>query len=503
MASDRFKGGAEPVPARRPTLELLSPGLVERIVAEALDVLHEVGVLVDDDEALALLGDGGAQIDRNSRRAMIPEDLVWRSVQSVPNAPVVFSRDGEPALRLEGWNVHFDPGSAAIKILDAQTGHARPATSADLIDLVRLADALPHLAAQSTALVVSDVPREIADRYRLFLVLLNSPKPVVTGTFTVEGFAVMRDMLAVVAGGARALREKPRAIFDACPSPPLKWSRLTVQTLLECARSGLPAELVSMPLFGATSPATLAGALVQHTAENLSGVVIHHLAGRGSPIIYGGSPAVFDMRHGTTAMGAIETAMVVCAYAQIGRWLGLPTHGYLGQSDAKVVDAQAGLESSPGILMAALAGVHVVSGAGMLEFESCQSLEKLVIDDEICGMALRLARGIEGRGTRLAEDLWGDLASGDHFLTSPATLRWLRDEMVFPSAVIDRRSRDAWQAEGSTTTLDRARQRVREILARHQPKPLDDGARQELVQIMTAEARRHGLDRLPGVQPAG
>ena len=105
-----------------------------------------------------------------------------------------------------------------------------------------------------------------------------------------------------------------------------------MQTLLECARSGLPAELISMPLFGATSPATLAGALVQHTAENLSGVVIHRLAGSGSPIIYGGSPAVFDMRHGTTAMGAIETAMVVCPYAQIGRSLGLPTHGYLGQS---------------------------------------------------------------------------------------------------------------------------------------------------------------------------
>ena len=136
---------------------------------------------------------------------MIPEDVVWRCVQSVPPAPTVFSRDGEPALRLEGWNVHFDPGSAAIKILDSQTLEARAATSADLVNLVRLADALPNLAAESTALVVSDVPREIADRYRLFLVLLNSSKPVVTGTFTVEGFAVMKEMLAATAGSARRL----------------------------------------------------------------------------------------------------------------------------------------------------------------------------------------------------------------------------------------------------------------------------------------------------------
>jgi trimethylamine--corrinoid protein Co-methyltransferase len=468
-------------------------------VAEAVEVLGKVGVLVDDEEALAVLGDGGALVDKKTRRAMIPEDLVWRCVRSAPSAVSVFSRDGEPALRLEGWNVHFDPGSAAIKILDSQTLEARAASSADLVELVRLADALPNMAAQSTALVVSDVPREIADRYRLFLVLLNSPKPVITGTFTVEGFAVMKEMLAVVAGSAQALREKPRAIFDACPSPPLKWSHLTVQALLECARSGLPAELVSMPLFGATASVTLAGALVQHTAENLSGVVIHQLASPGSPIIYGGSPAVFDMRHGTTAMGAMETAMVVCAYAQIGRFLGLPTHGYLGQSDSKSVDSQAGLESSLGVITAALAGVNIVSGAGMLEFESCQSLEKLVIDDEICGMALRLVRGIQGRSQPLAEDLWGDLTPGDHFLTSPTTLRWLREEMVFPGAVIDRRSREQWLADGSTTALDRARRRVRELLTRHQPKPLSDGVRQQLVEIMSADANRHGMDRLPGV----
>jgi trimethylamine--corrinoid protein Co-methyltransferase len=497
--SGTSEGGAGEVSSRRPALELLDRDLLERIVAEAIEVLGKVGVLVDDEEALAVLGDGGARVDGKTRRAMIPEDLVWRCVRGAPSAVSVFSRDGEPSVRLEGWNVHFDPGSAAIKILDSKTQQARPAVSADLIDLVRLADALPNLAMQSTALVLSDVPAEIADRYRLFLVLLNSSKPVVTGTFTVEGFAVMKEMLAAVAGDPQRLREKPSAIFDACPSPPLKWSRLTVQTLLECARSGLPAELVSMPLFGATSPATLAGALVQHTAENLSGVVIHQLAGPGSPIIYGGSPAVFDMRHGTTAMGAMETAMVVCAYAQIGRFLGLPTHGYLGQSDAKSVDSQAGLESSMGAVMAALAGVNVVSGAGMLEFESCQSLEKLVIDDEICGMALRLVRGIQARSRPLAEDLWGDLTPGDHFLTSPTTLRWLREEIVFPSAVIDRRLRDGWLADGGTSAAERARQRAGALLARHQPKPLADDVRRRLVEIMAADAKRHGMDRLPGL----
>lgn len=482
---------------RRPVLEVLTQPLVERIVAEALEVLGKVGVWVESPEAQQVFAEGGARLDRASQRVYIPEELVWRCVRSAPSAVQVFSREGEPALQLEGLNVYFDPGSAAVRILDWETGRARLPVTADLVAFARLADALPHLAAQSTALVPSDVPEPIADRYRLFLVLLHSSKPIVTGTFTIEGFAVMREMLACVAGDEKQMRQRPMAIFDACPSPPLRWSRLTAQSLLDCARSGLPAELVSMPLLGATAPMTLAGALVQHTAENLSGVVLHQLAGPGSPIIYGGSPALFDMRHGTTAMGAPETALLVAAYAQIGRYLGLPTHGYLGQSDAKVVDAQAGLESSLGTVVAALAGVNVVSGAGMLEFESCQSLEKLVIDDEICGLAQRLVQGVQPRTHPLAEDLFAGLEHGGQFLTSPTTLRWLRAEARHPSLVIDRLPRRTWEETGSPTALQRAHRRVQELLEHHSPKPLADDVRAALMDIMARDAKRYGVDRLP------
>jgi trimethylamine--corrinoid protein Co-methyltransferase len=456
-----------------------------------------VGVYVENSEALAVLGDGGARIDRAAQRAFLPEDLVWRAVRSAPSQFTVYSREGQPALDLRPWNVHFDPGSAAIKVLDSATGQARPAATQDLVRFARLTDALPYLDAQSTALVPSDVPQSMGDRYRLGIILLNSSKPVVTGTFAVESFAVMKEMLAAVAGGEQRVRQAPMAIFDACPSPPLKWSTLTSQSLLDCARSGIPAELISMPLLGATAPVTLAGALVQHAAENLSGVAIHQLAGPGSPIVYGGSPAAFDMRHGTTAMGAMETAMLICGYTQIGRFLGLPTHGYLGQSDAKRIDAQAGLESGIGMLMAALAGVNVVSGAGMLEFESCQSFEKLVIDNEICGMVKRLLQGAAARGERLAEDLFGDLAAGDHFLVAPATLRWLREEVRFPGPAIDRQGRETWQQAGGKDAVARAGEQVEDLLRRHQPKPLGEEPRRRLLEIMASDARRHGLDRLP------
>lgn len=482
---------------RRPTLELLDQPLLERIVAEALDVLLKVGVLIENDEVLEMLGDAGAKIDKPTHRAFLPDSLVWRCIRSAPSSVVIFDREGNAALQLEGMNVHFDPGSAALRILDSQTREARPPITADLISLARLTDALSHIQAQSTAMVPSDVPVEIADRYRLLIVLLNSTKPVVTGTFTEEGFSVMKEMLVAVAGGDDMLRKHPRAIFDTCSTQPLKWSNLTSQCLMNCARAGIPAELISAPLLGATAPITLTGALVQHTAENLSGVVIHQLAAAGSPVVYGGSPAVFDMRHGTIALGAMESAMVACAYAQIGRFFHLPTHGYLGLSDAKVLDAQCGLESGIGATLAALAGINVVSGAGMLEFENCQSLEKLVIDNEICGMAQRLVAGIEKREEIMGEDLHADLAGGDHFLTSPVTLRWLRQEVTSPGSVISRETSEVWQQNGRKSAAERARERVQELLAKNQPKPLPDDLRRHLREIMEVDALHYGMAHLP------
>jgi trimethylamine--corrinoid protein Co-methyltransferase len=347
-------------------------------------------------------------------------------------------------------------------------------------------------------MIPTDVPKDITDRYRLFLVLRNSSKPVVTGTFTLDGFDVMNEMLLAIRGSKEALKERPLAIFDVCPSPPLKWSNLTCHDLIECAKAGIPAEFISMPMTGASAPVTLAGAVVQHTAETLSGVVIGQLAQPGAPLIYGGSPTAFDMRKGTPPMGAIETMMIDCAYVQIGKHLGVPTQAYMGLSDAKLPDSQAGLESGIGAILAALGGVDLVAGPGMLTFESCQSPEKLVIDNEICGMAKRLIEGINPRTDRLAEDLFhGDIYQGDHFLTSPTTMKWFRKEFFQPGSVIDRDDKDVWIQKGATTAEDKAHQEVKRILASHTPLPLSGEIDRELMRIMEQDAKKYGLERLP------
>jgi trimethylamine--corrinoid protein Co-methyltransferase len=298
-------------------------------------------------------------------------------------------------------------------------------------------------------------------------------------------------------GGEKELAAKPIAVFDVCPSPPLLWSDLTCQNMIDCARSGIPSELVSMPLAGATAPVTLAGAVVQHTAENMSGVTICQLAQEGAPIVWGGSPAAFDMREGTTPMGAVGTWMIDSAYAQIGKSLDMPTHAYLGMSDAKIVDAQCGLESAGGTLLAALAGVNMVSGAGMMDFESCQSYEKLVVDAEIIGMAKRLIAGIEARDDPIALTLMRKLGHRPEYLAEQHTLKWFKQEQYLPSEVIDRGSLDSWKKKGAKSTFERAGERVDRLLASYEPSPISTNLRHELRIIATKAAQKVGMDKLP------
>jgi trimethylamine--corrinoid protein Co-methyltransferase len=227
-------------------------------------------------------------------------------------------------------------------------------------------------------------------------------------------------------------------------------------------------------------------------------VVISQLTSPGHPLLFGGSPAIFDVRYETTPMGAVETMMLNCANSEIGKYLGMPTQGYIAISDAKRLDAQAGLETGMGSTLAALSGINSVSGPGMLDFESCQSLEKLVVDNEICGMSYRLLKGIEPREDFPAIALFQELLSERNLLIADHTRRHLREEIGFPGPVIDRSNRTRWQKEGKLTLRQRAAKEVARLIGQSKPSRLPQAAQAELTRLMESEARRCGMDALPG-----
>ena len=307
----------------------------------------------------------------------------------------------------------------------------------------------------------------------------------------------MKDLQAAVRGNEQALRAQPLTIFSCCPTAPLKWSDVTSQNLVDCARWSIPVELISMPLSGLVAPVTLVGSLVQQTAENLSGVAISQLVNPGHPILYGGSPAIFDVRFETTPMGAVETMMLDCASSEIGKRLGMPTQGYIALSDAKQLDAQAGLETGLGATLAALSGINSISGPGMLDFESCLSLEKLVVDNEICGMTYRLLRGIEPREDFPSLPLFQELRREKHLLIADHTRRYLREEITFPGPVIDRANLSRWLEGGRLTLRERAAREISRLIEGYTPSRLPEKTKLELTRLMGREALRHGMQALP------
>jgi trimethylamine--corrinoid protein Co-methyltransferase len=279
----------------------------------------------------------------------------------------------------------------------------------------------------------------------------------------------------------------------------LIWSNFGAGNLIALARAGIPAEIVSVPLAGAASPVTLLGTITQHTAECLAGLTIHQLANPGSPLVWGGAAAIFDMRKGATPMGAVETAMLDCSYAQVAKSLHMPTHTYLGATDSKLVDAQAGLESGITAMVGALSGINMISGSGMLDFLACHSAEKLVIDAEGIAMAKRMVMGVKQHTETLATGFYDEKINfkGGDFLKQKITMQLFREEQILPSNIIDRDSTRVWKAAGSLDAFGRAKLRVNELLGSYQRPELDPAKESRLHIFMLDLSKKAGLEQLP------
>lgn len=485
----------------QPKLTLLTDDIIQRILDEAHQLLIKPGIKVQNPEARQLLGDAGAQVDDESEIVKIPPHIVEKALASVPREFYLYDADGSPKVHYGGDSVHFDPGSSGITMLNPDTLEYETTETQHLLKLIKVAEQLPQYDAQSTAVICHEVPKDIQDIYRLYLVLLHSKKPIVTGAFSNKTVQDMIDMLILFAGSEEAMREKPRAIFDVCPAPPLIWSNFGAGNLIALARAGVPAEIVSVPLAGAASPVTMLGTVTQHTAECLAGITIHQLAQAGSPIVWGGAAAIFDMRKGATPMGAVETAMLDCSYAQVAKTLNMPTHTYLGATDSKLVDVQAGLESGVTAMIGALSGINMISGAGMLDFLACHSAEKLVVDAEAIAMAKRMLTGVNLHTDTLATGFYDEDINfkGGDFLKQKITMQLFQTEQYIPSSIIDRDTVRGWQDNGGLDAFGRAKIRVQELLASYIKPKLDESKEQALHAFIIDLAQKHGMDTLPAL----
>ncbi len=481
----------------RPTVSFLTQEMKLNIIDQAFDILCHKGIMYENNNALKILARGNARVDHDSGKVLFSRDLIENTLKTCCKAFNMYDSGGDKTHSFTDYHTHFTPGSSALYYLDGVRENYRKPLTADYINYAKIVAQLPAIAAQSTAFIPSDVPDKISDSYRLFLSLLYCRKPVVTGVFRIESFELMKNLLLAVRGSEKNLKDKPLAVFSCCPTSPLKWSHVTSQNLIDCARLSVPVEIIAMPLAGFIAPVTLMGTIIQHTAETISGIILAQLVNPGTPILYGGSPAIFDARLQTTPMGAMETMMIDCAYNEIGKFFQIPTQAYIALSDAKLLDSQAGIETGMGATLAALAGINSISGPGMMDFENCFSLEKLVVDNEICAMAHRMIAGIADTEQESILPLIEELSSEGHLLTSEHTMQFLRSEHKYPDKIIERANHSQWVSEGKITLLQKAGKRVRKLIDDYHETALPQESQKEVIDLMEAEARLYGMEQLP------
>ena len=479
----------------KPQIQFLEQQTIERVIDEAYQLLLDPGVKCETDAPLELLAGAGAEVDFSTRVARIPPGLIDDARKTTPSEVVLYDLRGEPRLNLGGDRVYYHPLSGAMKVWDPETDQLRPPVGPDLVKFIKVAEGLPYVDTLGSIFHCNDVVPEVVDAYRMYLLLKYATKPFVTGGFTVEGQQVMNDMARAFRGGAKELAERPMVIMSSAPSSPLQWG-FTADLLIMCCEAMIPTLISPMPMAGIGGPMTLIGSIVQNTAEALSGVVLSQLARPGAAVLWQTGISVLDMRRGALACGSIETMMANCGVTEVGRHLNFPTMNDLGLSDSRTVDAQQAMESTAGVLLAALCRVNLATGMGMLDSMNAHSCESLVISHEAVGMARRLLEGINDEMESLGLEIIREVGHEGNFTKTEHTRHWFRKESYFP-AIIERRTERGWRADGAKDMLQRARERVEELVGSYTPPALPADVEQEIDAIMLRYAAKYGMEKLP------
>ena len=478
---------------RASRFEVLSQAEVEQIHAASMQVLGEVGIRVDYAPARAMFREAGATVDETTHAVRIPEALVRWAMEQAPRSFTLYGRDGTFAMPVGGDQVQFAGLGTPTHVLDPETGVRRPAVFADVVRHIQLVDACQYIHNTQMDVWPSDIRMTTIHAESIWAWAHWSRKPFGMGCYGYLPTLDMMRMMALAVGGKEELRRRPRFFAICSVVSPLQMAQMQAEGLLICADYGQPLAMSPEAVAGATAPVTLAGLLAQENAAILAHVTLAQIFRPGTPVLYGTVSTIANMRLGTVALGAVETGLITAASAQLARYYGLPCRSVGAATEAKREDLQAGSERMASLLQAVLAGVHFITCAGTLDSTMLESDALLLLDDELCAEASRIARGIEVNEQTLALDLIRQVGFGGNYFAEPHTASWFRREHYQPRLAV-REPYETWEKEGSRSSLERARQRVAEILAHVQPQPLDPALERELegyrslVQSRTLEA---------------
>jgi len=457
----------------------LSDAKLERIHAASLEILECTGVRLFEKQALELLKSKGVTVE-DGNRVRIPSQLVEWALTTAPKRTVLYDRQGREAMQLEGHNIFYGTGSDCPNVIDLRSGERRPGTLQDIVEATIVCDGLPNIDFLMSFCIANDLSPQTYDRHQMQAMLMHSIKPILFVTLDFAGCLDAVKMAEAVVGGAEALQGKPLCACYINVSSALRHNEEALQKLLFMAEKGLPTTYTPVVLRGATGPVTAAGAIALANAGELAGLVISQIKREGTPVILTGG--VNDMLEMRTAIDCYSDPTNRVMLVEMAHRYGLPIFGLTGCSDSKLPDEQAAAEAALSILLESLAGAQMAHDVGYLDSGMTNSIEQIVICDEIIAYTKHFMKEVEVNEETLALDVIHKIGPDGDFISSKHTRKHFREDW-YPQ-LFERRNYEGWKKAGGKTMRQRAQEKALNILESHKPEPLPLDVQEALGQIV-------------------
>jgi trimethylamine--corrinoid protein Co-methyltransferase len=457
---------------------VLSRQEIERIHAASLQILNEVGMRVYDADLCAALAGQGLSVDDWLVR--FPPEVVTTALGRSPAWFSVYDHGGHEAIIRKGDCL---PAvySNAIKVWDWHSRRARPSRLRDLLDCVRLADAIPEIKVACPVCLPADVTQELQMATAICVLLGNTNKLTQAAPHDGAEAAIWTEATAIA---DQAISVGPTIMFVVSPTSPLQVDPKTCQVLKHAIVRGIPLLISPCPMAGATSPITMAGTAVQTHAEFLGMLTITQLQREGMMVIYGGSAGPMDLRVGPLSYGAPERNVMLCANTDIADYFNLPSFSSAGTVDSAYPDFQAGQSKALAWMTRLMQGAPLGIWFGSLLTGSAVAPEQIVLDADLYRAVRSLLKGMQLDEERLAYEAIRRVGPGGNFLTDEHTLAWMRSDEYYASPLVNH------AGELGSSMLDRAHERVQHILAGHQPA-VPEAVVADLSKFLEAQADGH------------
>ncbi len=449
----------------------LTNGDMAQIHAAALEALETIGLSGVTETAAAYCTKAGAEF--RDGRLYFPPALVESAIKSANRDFSLHGRDPKHDIHPKGRKVHFGTAGAAVHVVDVDSNSYRDSTLRDLYNAARITDTLDNVHFFQRPMVARDMETTLdLDLNTLYASLAGTNKHVGTSVTVPENTAPFLEMLYMVAGGEAAFKARPFVSASICfVVPPMRFAKDACDVMESLIKGGVPILLLSAGQAGATSPAAIAGSVVQSVAEVLAGLVYVNAISPGHPAIFGTWPFVSDLRTGAMSGGSGEQALLSAAVSQMAGFYDLPAGSAAGMSDSKLPDIQAGYEKGITTALAGLSGLNLVyESVGMHGSLMGFCFESLIIDNDMLGQVLRTIRGIEINPDTLSLDTMRAVCLGgpEHYLGTEQTLRLMQTEYVYP-AIASRLSPKEWEEAQKPDIVAEATKLKNRILASHFP----------------------------------